>query len=418
MAVGSDSFAFALPPDFAYEPVVLTRPDTANLPVDVSQLTKIPESVHVERLQFGFQEGWDEYNRRRFQLLQPVAQILGKPRHFFADGIGWRIERRRQYRPWEVSWMDPAITTGLDLIRRFRPAAILASAPPFETLKAGSILHRHSGLPLIADFRDPWTYGILWNPRTRRRARAERLWERRVVEDAAKVLVVTPSMHRAMAAAYPFASEKTHLLMNGYEDFDSPTAPPSASDRFIISFVGTITERRLPPILFDALRNLRKLHPEVAASLTFKLIGPHQCSVSPSVRIAREGLADVMEYVGPVGHDPCRALMRESDVLFHIEPVVDYAVSSKMFEYLSAQKPIIGILPVGSDDEWFLERSGAGTNAGLNDAARIAAAIVDQWQARREGRAAVTVDPTWLLQFHRRAQTKDLARLLDEVTDS
>src|SRR4029078_2013494 len=141
--------------------------------------------------------------------------------------------------------MGPATEVGLQLIDRFRPRAILATGPPFETLKAAWSLHRQTRLPLIADFRDPWTYGVQWNPGSAWRARRERAWEVRVVRSAAKILVVTPSMERTMKETYPDLAGKIELVMNGYEDADGSSARVPEG-HLLLSYAGSVMERRVP----------------------------------------------------------------------------------------------------------------------------------------------------------------------------
>jgi glycosyltransferase involved in cell wall biosynthesis len=402
-------------PEFGYEPVVLTRPDSGQLPLDPSQLEKLPSCVRVERVASGFVDGWNDHFRRRLAWLAPIESLLGRPRGSIAEGIAWRVARHDALRQWEISWMRPAIEGALQLVNRFRPEAILATGPPFETLKAGWSLHRQTRLPLIADFRDPWTYGVLWNPSGARRARLERAWEARVVRDAAKVLVVTPSMQRTMKEVYPDSAHKVALVMNGYEDFGSSTVRPP-EDRLLISYIGSVMERRLPAVLFEGVRRLRTRHPEAARDMRVQLVGPNLGSSSPHDRIHAEGLSDVCEWLGPVGHDRSRELMRSSHVLLHIESTATYAVSGKLFEYLAARRPIVGLTPPGSDDEWFLNQSGAGMNIGVDDPDRLASALYTFWNDWRNHRLEVSVDEVWLRQFHRSAQTQKLARLLDEIT--
>jgi glycosyltransferase involved in cell wall biosynthesis len=397
-------------PGFGWDPIVLTRPDSGDLPLDPTQLETLPSSVRVERVPYGFVDAW----HRHWQMpwARPVEALAGKPAGWLGEALAWRAAHRDPYRQWEVSWMQQAIDAGVTLIERYRPDAILASAPPFETLKAGWSLHQRTGVPLVADFRDPWTYGVLWNPSNSRRARTESAWEARVVGDAARTVVVTPSMQRRMAEKYPGVANRIDLVMNGYEDLRSSDASPP-DDRFVLSYVGSIMERRFPSVLFEALRRLRSRHPAAAADFRVRFVGPNQCAFSLNERIAGEGLSDIVEYVGPVGHDRGRDLMRASHVLLHIETTADYAVSSKLFEYFSANRHILGIVPAGSDDESFLHRSGVGFNAGVAEPDAIAAALLAHWEAWKAGRPAPMVDVDWLGQFHRREQTRKLAMLLD-----
>jgi glycosyltransferase involved in cell wall biosynthesis len=403
-------------PEFGWDPIVLTRPDTGALPLDPKQLTALPPNVRVERVATGFRDGWQRHFEQRLRWLRPFEAALGKPRGWIAEAIAWRVARRDETRQWEVSWMQPAVESGLELISRERPDAILATAPPYETLKAGWQLHRRTGVPFIADYRDPWTYGVPWNPGSARRARLELAWERKVMRDAARILVVTPSMQRTMAEKYPASAGRIELVMNGYEDFRESSTPPSR-DRFVMSYVGSVMERRFPPVLFEALRRLRTRHPETTSEMRVQFIGPNQCAGSPNDTIKSEDLMELVHYLGPVGHDAARELMRSSNVLLHIETEATYAVSSKLFEYFSARRAVLGLVPSGSDDELFLQRSGAGFNAGIDDPDRIAAAIYERWCAWRDDRLEVSVDDVWLKQFHRRGQTQKVAALLEMSID-
>jgi glycosyltransferase involved in cell wall biosynthesis len=312
--------------------------------------------------------------------------------------------------------MEPAVTAGASAIARYRPKVILATAPPYETLKAGWTLHKRTGLPLVVDFRDPWTWGLPWNPSSEKRAREERAWEARVMADASLVLVVTPSMQRTMAEMYPEQAGKIRLLMNGYEDAgDAAAAPPA--DRFVLSYAGSILERRLPPALFEGLRRLRAKHPETAADVRVQLIGANHTNRPLHDRLREEDVADMVEWVGAVSPDQCRTLLRSSHVLLHMEGTAHYAISGKLFEYLSSSRQVLGLVPAGSDDEWFLTQSGGGTNAGLDDPDRVSAAIRARWEDWRANRVTPSVDPKWLGQFHRREQTRTLASLLGTVID-
>src|SRR5688572_19252748 len=53
-----------------------------------------------------------------------------------------------------VTWWLGAVPKGMAMIRRYRPAAIWSTYPIASAHKIGHTLHRLSGLPWIADFRD------------------------------------------------------------------------------------------------------------------------------------------------------------------------------------------------------------------------------------------------------------------------
>ena len=403
-------------PEFGYDTTVLSRPDFANFPLDPAQLATLPASTHIERLTLGFEDSWKEHFRRRFRWLSPVERLMGRPAGSVADALAWRVARRHEHRPWEIGWMEPAVEAGLKLIAAHRPDAIIATAPPYESLKAGCLLHERTGVPLIVDYRDPWTFGQPWIVRSEQHLRDELKWEARVMREASRAIVVTPSMQRTMREMYPDRSDDIRLIMNGYEDFpDSGVSPPASP--LTISYVGTVMDRRLPKVFYDALRTLRDKHPAIAADLRIRLVGPNQCPYSVEDRLRAEGVDSIVTFAGPVGHQQSRDAMRTSHALLHIEPVAGYAVSSKMFEYLRAERPIIAMVLSGSDDELFLQKSGAGENVGLESPDGLVGALIRTWERWRKDDLRIAVDMTWLKQFQRREQVGELAKLLDEVVN-
>src|SRR4029079_11110675 len=59
-------------------------------------------------------------------------------------------------------WVLRATSRGRDIIETENPDAIWAFYPHASNLLAGYALSRSSGLPLLLDFRDPWTGFVSW----------------------------------------------------------------------------------------------------------------------------------------------------------------------------------------------------------------------------------------------------------------
>jgi hypothetical protein len=90
-----------------------------------------------------------------------------------------------------AGWMRPGLAEGLRMAAAFRPELVLATAPPWTGLLIGASIARRTDVPLVADFRDPWTaqerrYADLPSGSTR----ANRL-EKRTIRDARRVIANT-----------------------------------------------------------------------------------------------------------------------------------------------------------------------------------------------------------------------------------
>src|SRR5690606_29328565 len=86
------------------------------------------------------------------------------------------------------SWIPAGIATGLRVLRHRRPAAILSTYPIASALVIGRALHRRTGLPWIADLRDPMVFGDYPEP-TGRLRRAYQQLERTVFAEANAVVL-------------------------------------------------------------------------------------------------------------------------------------------------------------------------------------------------------------------------------------
>lgn len=108
-----------------------------------------------------------------------------------------------------------AVRHGLDLIERLRPDIILSTAPPMRIGEVAYRLSLESGVPWVADWRDPASLRPLgvWMTRGFYRAMAEResVWLRH-----ARVNVVTaPSYARMITSHHP--GVKMEVVTNGWE---------------------------------------------------------------------------------------------------------------------------------------------------------------------------------------------------------
>src|SRR5262249_51728085 len=96
-----------------------------------------------------------------------------------------------------ITWLVSAIPTGLRLIRRHRPAVLWSTYPIATAHVIGLALHRLTGFPWVADFRDPMTEVDI---ETNRRWPADpkiwraRCWiERSALREASACVFVSPS---------------------------------------------------------------------------------------------------------------------------------------------------------------------------------------------------------------------------------
>jgi glycosyltransferase involved in cell wall biosynthesis len=397
-------------PEFGYDPIVLTRGSTHGRPVDGEPLGLLPPQVSISRIDPDPETDWEAL-RRRLRGLRPLERVMGKPPHWIADGIAWRISNRWPSSVMTRTWVKPAIALGRELIRQHRPDVLIATGPPFGTLKAGVVLAEQFDLPLIADYRDPWTYAYLWKPQSPTHERDERSWERRVLQRSSRILVVTPTMATRMRVDYPEFAEKVELLMNGYDDV-MPGRPVESEPnlRMTIAHVGSLVDIRQPTLLLDAAAVLRQRHPEIAAEMCIRFVGPSSPPVAS--QSAARGLNGLIEDVGPVSRSMSQHYMRSADLLVLCELASSLSIPGKCYEYLIAGRPILAFATEDSDAAWFLRQSNCARLVGDESPDRVAEILVELWRTWKAGTLRGEVDPIWLAQFHRREGARRLSMII------
>lgn len=403
-------------PDFGVEPVVLTVEAGAYPSLDETLARDVPPGVRVHRT--ASLDPFGVYARLTGRSRQAaVAEATGR----ISDEEAWAERAARWLRAnlfvpdARVGWVPFAVREGLRMLRGESFEAVLTSGPPHSTHLAGYALHRRTGVPWIADFRDPWT-AIHYNqklPRTRLARGMDRTLERAVLRRASAVIAASPTMRDLLMAEAGRPADAGHVLYNGFdpEDFEGEVTP--RSDAFVLGYVGTLYGQ--PAALWDALARVRSERLDVRV----RIVG----SVPPETPevLADYGLSEAVE-VGPyVPHDEAvREMRRAAMLLLTLEPWLqaEAIVPGKVFEYLAAGRPILGIGPLGSDVAALVEEAGGGRMFAPEDRDGIAAYLREASRAWAEGRPLSSASPEHVARFDRRRQAGVLADLIRRLGET
>ena len=116
-------------PDFDWQPLVLTADPVAYERQSDDLLGDIRDGTVFER-------AFARDTARHFSIKGRYPDQLAMPDRW-------------------VCWMLGAVPRGWSMIRRFRPDVIWSTYPIATAHRIGAVLHRLSGIPWVADFRDP-----------------------------------------------------------------------------------------------------------------------------------------------------------------------------------------------------------------------------------------------------------------------
>jgi hypothetical protein len=378
-------------PGCGWRPLVLTAHPRAHAAVGADQLIEVPAEVPVRR-----------------------AFALDSARHLAFRGryVGLLALPDR----W-VSWVLGAVPAGLALVRRHRPQVIWSTYPIATAHLIGLALHRLTGLPWVADLRDPMIDASHPSGRLARRAAA---WvERLTVKYCARAVCTTPGAVRSYRLRYPAAPpERFCLIENGYDEdafAGAAPLPAAAGGPLVLLHSGIIyPSERDPAPLFAALAELLadgRIGPD-----TFRLLlrAPvHEAYLAGL--IGQYGIGAIVQ-IAP--HLPYRAAIAEmlgAGALLVLQASnCNDQVPAKLYEYLRAARPILALTDPAGDTAALLRQSGIDTVGPLDSTPGIVAALLRFLPLAAAGRAPLASKAVSRA-HERRARAAQLGALLDEV---
>ncbi|MBN2465775.1 glycosyltransferase [candidate division WOR-3 bacterium] len=363
-------------PEAGWQPLILTVKPVAYYHYDPHLLDDLAGS-RIYRTESADPNRLFNLLRRRARRLTPaLAQNLGN---------GPRLPNYFLFPDSKVGWLPFGSVAGRHIIDREKPAAILASAPPFTALLLGVRLKAHAHVPLALDFRDPWPTGFS-PPPPHQRAALRRL-RRYVVDRSDLVLAVNSGTARAVGP-------RCEVLDNGFDPTDF-AVEPAKLDGLSIVHVGNLWRNQAEVAsLVEALRQ----RPDARLYLAGKVDGGTR---------QRFGQDSQVRLLGMLPHSEACALMKGADVLLYIGKPAQ-PVGIKLYEYLGARKPIV-VWGDGSDEAAGLV---VGVDAGLAcglDGAKLVAALDEM---KRE---PVRFCHATRERFDRRCQARRLADRLEAL---
>jgi hypothetical protein len=165
-------------------------------------------------------------------------------------------------------------------LSRFSPDVIWSTYPIATAHQIGASIARRSGLPWIADFRDPMAQpGYPADPR---RWKAFDRIERRTASTASLCTFTTPGAARIYGERYPERAGAMRVIENGYDEetFADSAAASSGSinpGRLTLLHSGVVyPSERDPTQLLAALAQLRQRSAQLYARLVVRFRAPVQ----------------------------------------------------------------------------------------------------------------------------------------------
>lgn len=302
------------------------------------------------------------------------AFALDTARHLSVGGryLGWMARPDR----W-VSWRFAAIAKGLSMIKQFKPDVIWSTYPIATAHLIGAALQRRSGLPWIADFRDPMAQDGY--PADRKAWQSYKRIEGEAIRLARFCVFTTPGAARTYRIRYPAASDRIKVVENGFDEESfllaesrNESSEPLLPGGVLLLHSGIVyPEERDPRPLFVALRRLvdsGRLRPG-AMRIRFRAAMHEELL---NALAAENGVEEFIELSPPIAYREALAEMLRADALLVLQSNdCNDQIPAKLYEYLRAGRPILGLTDPEGDTAGALRAAGLDTIARLESADEI-----------------------------------------------
>ena len=328
------------------------------------------------------------------------------------------------------SWLLGAVPAGLRLVRRYRPQVIWSTYPIATAHLIGLTLRRLTGLPWIADLRDPMTdVDYPADPLTRTVFR----WiEARTVRHCSVAVCTTPGAIVAYRARFPqIPAERFALIENAYDEdnftqaetatadrageVQAATAAASAARPFTLVHSGVIYPSERDPRPFFAALSVLRAAGELAPGRFHVILRAtdHDDWLRPLIDSHR--IADLVTLSPRVSYRAALAEMLAADGLLILQARnCNHQIPAKLYEYLRARRPLLALTDPAGDTAGALRKAGIDTIAPLDSTGDIVAAL-RRFMALAVAGAAPLATPETIAAHSRQARSRELADLFERV---
>jgi glycosyltransferase involved in cell wall biosynthesis len=278
------------------------------------------------------------------------------------------------------------------------------------------VIARTTGIPYIADYRDPWAIGVpeldgYDSPVSRLLGQ----WLERRTQAAAHTVIHNNVVALERALAQPTLPHKPRVcIANGYDGEPTRQGPDPAT--FRILFSGWIHAFMDPRVLLRAIESLRAEDPRGTAALRLEFIGaPSVIDDVPIEDVVRAyGLADCTTFAARVTREEAMRAQEQAAVLVAFDCPHPLAVAMKFYDYLLMRGDLLLIAEPSSALDRSAQQVGwrtiaPGDHEGLVAALRRALA---RWRA---GNYPDTHDPGRLM--HRGRRSAEVLALLETTCE-
>jgi hypothetical protein len=201
------------------------------------------------------------------------------------------------------------------------------------------------------------------------------------------------------------------VITNGYDSLEEKS--PILDTQFTISHIGSLLSGRNPVNLWKAMSELIREKKDFKQYFRLQLVGVVSSDVLESIQL--HGLGPYTHVLGYLSHDEALQYQKRSQVLLLIEIDSEETkgiVPGKVFEYMAAKRPILGVGPQNWEVATLVGTSNTGKVYNFQEFDGIKRTLWEWFQEYRNERLSLPF--AHIAQYHRRELTKELSKQIKQ----
>ncbi|MCL2330316.1 MAG: glycosyltransferase, partial [Phycisphaerae bacterium] len=346
----------------------------------------------------------------------------------FEDSLHWRLTRITQQlglKESQALWTAPAVRAAIKRHQKIPFDAVISTGPPHFVHCVAMQIVQATGLPWIADVRDPFVSDFDLQPLSKRHQKRMLRLEQDVLDRATAVVVTSPQFARHLRDQYPTHAKKVHTITNGFDRDDIRRAiqpneiPHNSTDIFTFVAAGAFYGRRELSRIIEPLQRVLDRNPAWADRVQLVIAG----TVDAKQRAMHEKkLPAWVSVKGYLEHAEAVRLTATASCNILVVPECQHgqmSIPGKTFELLALPVHILALVPPNSDTASIVQGAGDATVAAFENADDVASAMERIIAARFDSHehASNTTKRQWtkLDVFDRRSIAATFAKGLNAV---
>ena len=318
-------------------------------------------------------------------------------------------------------WIRPSVKFLEQYLKEHPVDIIISTGPPHSMHLIAKKLAKKTGLPWVADFRDPWTKMFYFKHLqlgTYAKWRHARL-EQSVLDTATTIVAVSPLVQEDFRA---MTKTPVELITNGYDedDFTEVTdivnSKVSSEERFFnVTHTGLFANDGNPEVIWKVLSEMCGKDEEFKDKLRIRLCGKTDKEIIDS--ICEAGLNKNLVDLGYQNHKNAVAEQKKASVLIlplRKEPEYKATLPGKLFEYLAAGRPVLGIGQTDGAMARILADTCSGETYEWNDEAKVRVWFDKSWADFKAGK--LSIQQKDIHKYSRSSTAASMAKLLNKLT--